>query len=349
MFGNNDFKGYRNLLGFNSQNAFKEFLGAKDIQPCVDFNYLNALKKRLIEIFSAINSIYCFKYNEYELEYFFKNSIERVFSKIVDTHIIYKLNNQGRRPEEVCFSWMQGYRNLLGFNSQNAFKEFLGAKDIQPCVDFNYLNALKKRLIEIFSAINSIYCFKYNEYELEYFFKNSIERVFSKIVDTHIIYKLNNQGRRPEEVCFSWMRGFLVAEFFKDFIACLFGAQKETIKFFGGDNFESIESFKRSPKADFLLDNHLLLEVQSGFQGINDIKEHKVIEAKRRLITDKIPTIVVHFDLFNGQVACVEISKIKDNDLNWITRQQMEGQSVFNISQNFFDYKITEIPNKPLS
>ncbi len=50
MFGNNDFKGYRNLLGFNSQNAFKEFLGAKDIQPCVDFNYLNALKKRLIEI-----------------------------------------------------------------------------------------------------------------------------------------------------------------------------------------------------------------------------------------------------------------------------------------------------------
>ncbi|GAA7556173.1 restriction endonuclease [Helicobacter pylori] len=171
----------------------------------------------------------------------------------------------------------KGYRNLLGFNSQNAFKEFLGAKDIQPCVDFNYLNALKKRLIEIFSAINSVYCFKYNEYE------------------------------------------------------------------------ESIESFKRNPKADFLLNNHLLLEVQSGFQGINDIKEHKVIEAKRRLITDKIPTIVVHFDLFNGQVACVEISKIKDNDLNWITRQQMEGQSVFNISQNFFDYKITEIPNKPLS
>ncbi|EPZ92720.1 hypothetical protein N207_08595 [Helicobacter pylori UM114] len=35
--------------------------------------------------------------------------------------------------------------------------------------------------------------------------------------------------------------------------------------------------------------------------------------------------------------------------MNWITRQQMEGQSVFNISQNFFDYKITEIPNKPLS
>ncbi|GHQ77534.1 hypothetical protein VN1235_14540 [Helicobacter pylori] len=80
---------------------------------------------------------------------------------------------------------------------------------------------------------------------MECFFKNSIERVFSKIVDTHIIYKLNNQGRRPEEVCFYWMRGFLVAEFFKGFIACLFGTQKETIKFFGGDNFENIESFKK--------------------------------------------------------------------------------------------------------
>ncbi len=67
----------------------------------------------------------------------------------------------------------------------------------------------------------------------------------------------------------------LVAEFFKDFIACLFGTQKETIKFFGGDNFESIESFKRSPKADFLLDNHLLLEVQSGFQGSMILKNIK--------------------------------------------------------------------------
>ncbi|GAA7598483.1 hypothetical protein HpMMM16_13000 [Helicobacter pylori] len=30
MFDNNDFKDYRKLLGFGSQNAFKEFLGAKD-------------------------------------------------------------------------------------------------------------------------------------------------------------------------------------------------------------------------------------------------------------------------------------------------------------------------------
>ncbi|GHP47464.1 hypothetical protein VN0223_14550 [Helicobacter pylori] len=72
------------------------------------------------------------------------------------------------------------------------------------------------------------------------------------------------------------MRGFLVAEFFKGFIACLFGAQKETIKFFGGDNFENTESFKRSPKADFLLDNHLLLKFKAGFKGSMILKNIKL-------------------------------------------------------------------------
>ncbi len=57
MFDNNDFKGYRNLLGFNSQNAFKEFLGAKDIQPCVDFNYLTRSKKGLLK-FLALSIVF---------------------------------------------------------------------------------------------------------------------------------------------------------------------------------------------------------------------------------------------------------------------------------------------------
>lgn len=70
MFDNNDFKGYRNLLGFNSQNAFKEFLGAKDIQPCVDFNDLNALKKGLLKflalliVFIVLN-IMCMNWNAF--------------------------------------------------------------------------------------------------------------------------------------------------------------------------------------------------------------------------------------------------------------------------------------------
>ncbi len=57
MFNNNDFKDYRKLLGFGSQNAFKEFLGAKDIQPYVDFNDLNALKKGLLK-FLALSIVF---------------------------------------------------------------------------------------------------------------------------------------------------------------------------------------------------------------------------------------------------------------------------------------------------
>ncbi|ECP7590294.1 restriction endonuclease, partial [Campylobacter jejuni] len=98
-----------------------------------------------------------------------------------------------------------------------------------------------------------------------------------------------------------------------------------------------LDTFKRTPRADLEINNYRL-EIQSGFQGINDIKEHKVREAKNIFNDKNIKTLVIHFDLFNGQVAFVDISKIQNNDLNWITRQQMEGQSVFNIDSNYFQW-----------
>lgn len=56
------------------------------------------------------------------------------------------------------------------------------------------------------------------------------------------------------------------------------------IKSIGSDDLENINSFKRSPTTDLELllkdGNRLRIEVQSGFQGVNDIKQHKVIEAK---------------------------------------------------------------------
>ena len=48
----------------------------------------------------------------------------------------------------------------------------------------------------------------------------------------------------------------------------------------------------------------------------------------------------------NGQVAFVQVDNINDEDVNWITRQQMEGQTVFNIDQNYFIWKLTELPPK---
>jgi hypothetical protein len=86
--------------------------------------------------------------------------------------------------------------------------------------------------------------------------------------------------------------------------------------------------------------------MQSGFQGVNDIKQHKVLEAKKIMQTQNIPSIAIHFDLFNGQVAFVRLDSITDDSVNWITRQQMEGQTVFNIEQNYFIWKLTESPPK---
>ncbi len=112
----------------------------------------------------------------------------------------------------------------------------------------------------------------------------------------------------------------------------------------------NIDSFKRTPTADLEISldkfEKIRIEIQSGFQGINDIKQHKVLEAKKIATEKNIPTIAIHFDLFNGQVAFIRLDNIQDNDVNWITRQQMEGQTVFNIDQNYFLWKLIEQPPK---
>lgn len=236
----------------------------------------------------------------------------------------------------------KSYRSLLGFSNQGKFKEFLSAKDINPSIDFAYIDLLNERLCAIFKALNGIY---YNPCDINNFLQNTLFRVYGLLRNNQILNKLNNQGRRKEEVYFSWMRGFMICEYFKGAIADIFGVNLSTIKSIGDDDFNALDTFKRTPRADFELKN-MRLEVQSGFQGINDIKEHKVREARAVFEQDKLKTIVLHFDIFNGQVAFVDISRIEDNDLNWITRQQMEGQSVFNIEQNYFKWLLKDKPPK---
>lgn len=48
MFSVNDFKDYRNALGFGSQTKFREFLSAKDIVANIDFSYIDLLNSRLV-------------------------------------------------------------------------------------------------------------------------------------------------------------------------------------------------------------------------------------------------------------------------------------------------------------
>ncbi|EAI3821842.1 restriction endonuclease [Campylobacter coli] len=226
------------------------------------------------------------------------------------------------------------YRHILGFESQQKFKDFLSAKDIKAEIDFCYIEKLNNRLLEIFTKINKSY---YDPCDIESFLQNNLFNTYDILKNNDILNNLNNQGRRKEEVYFSWMRGFLVCEYFKKAISEIFDIPIDKIKNIGDDDFHSLQTFRRTPRADLEIDNYRL-EIQSGFQGINDIKEHKVREAKNILNDKNIKTLVIHFDLFNGQVAFVDISKIQDNDLNWITRQQMEGQSVFNIDSNYFQW-----------
>ena len=242
------------------------------------------------------------------------------------------------------------YRTELGFRSKSATKRFLGAKDVVPNIDFNYITKLNKRLYEIVCRINKVVVEEIKIDDLKAFKEKYICSAFKTMQDSGIIPHLNNQGRRPEEVYFSWMRGYVVSSFFLKAIGIIFETDLSNISLIGDDSLSNVSTFRRTPKADLEIElsktEKVRIEVQSGFTGTNDIKQHKVIEAKRVYREYKIHTVGIHFDLFNGQVAFLKLDEIADNDVNWITRQQMEGQTVFNIDQNYFVWKITEKPVK---
>ncbi|MBL4591166.1 MAG: hypothetical protein JKY96_04330 [Phycisphaerales bacterium] len=178
---------------------------------------------------------------------------------------------------------------------------------------------------------------------IELFCTSHITDVYSTVHETGNLPRLNNQGRRPEQVLYSWLRGHAMTRFLSPSLALLFDLELESIQDYGDDDFRSLETFRRTPKADLKLTygtHEIVIEVQSGFQGINDIKQHKVLEAKRVANEEGVVTVCMHFDVFNGQVAFVRLDTVAEDNLNWITRQQMEGQTVFNIDQGFFGWRI---------
>ncbi len=244
--------------------------------------------------------------------------------------------------------YFKEYRQKLGFTNQQDVKRFFAGKDIIPTVDFNYIALLNDRLFEIVWKINELSVSIIKVDNIETFCSENITSVFEKLKTNNIIPKLNNQGRRPEQVYFSWMRGYIVSNYFLKALSLIFEVNIEDIDLIGDDDLIDIETFKRTPKADLEVNlkngGKIRLEIQSGFQGTNDIKQHKVLEAKRLFRENNIATIAIHFDLFNGQVAFVKLNEIDDDNMNWITRQQMEGQTVFNIDQNYFVWKLTEKP-----
>ncbi len=250
----------------------------------------------------------------------------------------------------ITAEYFKEYRNRLGFTSQGDVKKFFGAKDINPSIDLQYIELLNERLLEMIKKINKVIPKNIRVNDLKNFKKEFIEHPFKIIKLNHILPRLNNQGRRPEEVYFSWMRGFVVSNFFLKALSLVFEVNISNIDLIGDDDLKNIEIFKRTPTADLEINinskKKIRIEMQSGFTGINDIKQHKVLEAKRVFEKSRIHTLAIHFDLFNGQVAFVRLDEIDDDNVNWITRQQMEGQTVFNIEQNYFVWKLIKKPIK---
>jgi len=250
----------------------------------------------------------------------------------------------------ITTEYFREYRQKLGFSTQAATKSFFGAKDIIPIVDLNYIKLLNKRLYKIIDCVNSIVVSDIKIDNLKAFKRKHIDCTFEIMEKNRILPVLNNQGRRPEDVYFSWMRGYIFSVYFLKTLGLIFGVDTSEIDLIGDDDLRNIETFKRTPKADLEIKlngkEKIRVEMQSGFTGINDIKQHKVLEAKRVFQDSGIHTLAIHFDLYNGQVAFLKLDDVGDNDVNWITRQQMEGQTVFNINQNYFIWKITEEPIK---
>ncbi len=241
--------------------------------------------------------------------------------------------------------YFKKYRLELGFSNQNDAKFFLAAKDIKPNIDYAYIVLLNKRLIKILKNLNKILVDDLKNNDLNLFSKEYIIRPYEILKNHDIISKLNNQGRRAEQVLFSWLRGFVLVELFKPIFAKLFEIDVTLMTNIGDDDLKNINTFKRTPTADLQIQKNkeiINIEVQAGFQGINDIKEHKVREAKKVFQDNNIKTICIHIDVFNGQVAFVRLDSIKNDDVNFVTRQQMEGQSVFSIDQNYFKWRLLD-------
>lgn len=238
------------------------------------------------------------------------------------------------------------YRQKLGFSSQSGVKNFFGAKDITPTVDLNYIKLLNGRLYGIVDKLDSIVANEIKVNDLVAFKKSHIDRTFELMKDGDILPVLNNQGRRPEQVYFSWMRGYVIANYFLKALGLIFGIETINIDLIGDDDLLNSETFKRTPKADLEIrlngKERVRIEMQSGYTGTNDIKQHKVLEAKRVFRDTGMHTVAVHFDLYNGQVAFIKLDEIEDNSMRWLTRINLDEGVVWNIDQNLFFWNIAE-------
>ncbi len=232
----------------------------------------------------------------------------------------------------------------LESTSQAHVKDFLAAKDVKPEVDVAYLNALTSRVSMMAKTLHTPMQRKPDrDAVLEKL--DAATKAVSKN-DYEILKKLSNYGRRREQVFFNWLRGLMTVELLMPTIESSFECDGKDIAGIGDDKLDSVETFNQTPAADLQVTVRkkiIRVEVQGGFQGIHDVKEHKVREAEKHRKSGT-PTILFHADFFNGQLAILRLDKVDPKDSNWESRQQMEGQSVFSIPPEDFHWLLSDAP-----
>ena len=242
----------------------------------------------------------------------------------------------------------KSWRRKLGFSRQDHCKDFLGGKSVRPEIDEVYLEGLNHHLQEILDSINRAVHpnLKLDGQSLEKLLLKHRDGTLSKLRSNGLLPRLNNQGRRPEEVFFNWMRGNLIIHYFWPAISALFEPLGEEIRLIGEDNPDEAGIFRRTGTADLACFHAGVMtgyiEVQSGFSGINDLKRHKWVEAKMRSDEEGLPSFVIHFDLFNGAAALIRPLDYPIDGELWVQRQQMEGQWVLPLDFNWFLWDLQE-------
>lgn len=241
------------------------------------------------------------------------------------------------------------FRAAIGFTSAAKIKDFYRGKDLSRPINYDFVERLNSRLAEMVDVFDIATPASLRPVDSVDFKTLYIHSPYKTMLDAGIIPRMNNLGRNPEDVYFSWMRGYVVANYYKKAIAVLFGLDESLVEVVGDDNLSSIESFAKTPKADLevpSIDGNppMRVEMQSGFTGVNQVKAHKVHEARTVWANSGVESIAAHFDFFNGRVALIPLNLIGDDDENWTTSQQMEGQKVLDISDKFFVWELEELP-----
>ena len=241
----------------------------------------------------------------------------------------------------------KAFRQNLGFSRQDDAKKFLAAKDVVPKLDFAYLADLNSRLEEIVRRLDAAVSEECRVKNIDAFIREQIEAPFIYLRDHEVLARMNNQGRRPEKVYFNWLRGNVFTEYFSPVLAQIFEVDVAAIERIGDDSLVDPQFFLRTGKADLeikLSGKSVRIEVQAGFQGKNDIKRHKIEEARRVFGESGLETFVFHLDLFNGKAAMISLNEINDEDQFWEARSEFEGQVVFRVSDSAFTWRLSEGP-----